>query len=113
MKLTPDYIRDKLLELGFSPAKKGLHYIVDAVMILDDNPDAAYNTVKQVYIPIAVKNDVKFQTVERNIRHAIENAMSHGYDRIHDYLRCQPTATNGSYKNADFLAAFHMALHRE
>lgn len=111
-KLTPDYIRDTLLEMGFSPSKKGLHYIVDAIMILEDNPDAIYNTVKQVYIPIAAKYDVKFQAVERNIRNAIESAMNFGHEKIHDFLHCQPTAASGSYKNSDFLAAFHMALHR-
>lgn len=112
MNLTPDYIRDTLLGLGFSPSKKGLQYIVDAVMILEANPDAAYNTVKKIYMPIAEKRGVKYPAVERCIRHAVEAAMVLGFEKIPEFLHCQPTAASGSYKNSDFLAAFHMALHR-
>lgn len=113
MKLTPEYIRDTLLKLGFSPANKGFPYIVDATMIIEDDPDAAYNTVKKIYMPIAEKRGVKYQTVERCIRHAVEAAMVLGFEKIPDFLHCQPTAASGSYKNADFLAAFQIALHRE
>ena len=112
MKLTPEYIRDTLLKLGFSPTNKGFKYIVDAVMIIEDNEDAAYNTVKQIYVPVGEKYGVNYPTVERCIRHAVEAAMILGYEKIPDFLHCQPTAASGSYKNADFLAAFHMALHR-
>lgn len=113
MNLTPDYIRDTLLELGFSPAGIGFNYIVEAVMIVESDHKAKVNVVKKIYIPIAKNHSVKYQTVERNIRHSVETAMTFGAERITDYLRLQPTATSGSYKNADFLAAFHMALHRE
>lgn len=113
MKLTPEFIRYKLLDLGFSPATKGFKYIVDATMIIEDDEDAAYNTVKKIYMPIAEKHGVNYPAVERNIRHAVEAAMILGYEKIPDFLHCQPTAASGSYKNADFLAALHMALHRE
>lgn len=112
MKLTPEYVRDTLLRLGFSPRNKGFSYIVEAMMIMEENENAAFNTVKQIYIPIAENRGVNYPTVERNIRHAVEAAMILGYEKITDYLHLQPTAASGSYKNADFLAAFHMALHR-
>ena len=113
MKLTPEYIRDTLLKLGFSPKNKGFKYIVESVMIIEDDPDAAYNTVKKIYVPVGENNNVKYQSVERCIRHSIESAMDFGGENISDFLHCQPTSATGSYKNADFLAAFHMALHRE
>lgn len=112
MKLTPEYIRDTLLKLGFSPKNKGFPYIVEAVMIIEDDPDAAYNTVKQIYTPIAEKHGANYPSVERCIRKSVENAMVFGYEKIPDFLHCQPTAASGSYKNADFLAALHIALHR-
>ena len=112
MKLTPEYVRDTLLRLGFSPRNKGFSYIVEAMMIMEENENAAFNTVKQIYMPIAEKRGVNYPAVERNIRHAVEAAMELGYEKIPDFLHCQPTATSGSYKNSDFLAAFHMALHR-
>jgi hypothetical protein len=113
MKLTPEYVRDTLLKLGFSPKNEGFPYIVEAVMIIEDDPDAAYNTVKKIYIPISENYGVRYQTIERCIRHSIESAMIFGYEKIPDFLHCQPTAASGSYKNADFLAALHIALHRE
>lgn len=112
MKLTEEYIRDMLLELGFSPAGIGFNYIVEAVMIVESDHEAKFNVVKKIYIPIAKKHGVTYPTVERNIRHAVETAMDFGAEKITDYLRLQPTAASGSYKNSDFLAAFHMALHR-
>lgn len=111
-KLTPDYIRDKLLELGFSPANKGFQYIAEAVMILENDPDAAFNTIKGIYLPIAKEHGVTHNATERCIRNAVKLAMECNADRISDYLRFQPTGVSGSYKNSDFLAAFHMALHR-
>ena len=112
-KPTPDYIRDKLLWLGFTPANKGFNYLIDAVMILERDPDAAFNVVKKIYMELGSKYGVSSQAAERCIRQSILSAMKLSYEKIHDYLRCQPTAASGSYKNSDFLLAFHIALHRE
>ena len=112
MKLTPEYVRDTLLKLGFMPANSGFHYIVDAMMIIDSKPYAAYNAGKMIYMPISERNNCNYNSVERSIRHSIKTAMDKNYDGIVKYLRFPPNSATGSYKNADFLAAFHMALHR-
>lgn len=112
MKLTEEYIRETLLKLGFSPANAGFGYIIEAMQIIDLNPNAAYNVGKQIYIPIAKNHGCSISVVESNIRRSVKSSMKIFPDRLVDYLKYPPTAVSGSYKNADFLAAFHMALHR-
>lgn len=112
MKLTPEYVRDTLLKLGFMPANSGFHYIVEAMMIIESKPYAAYNAGKMIYMPISEKNKCNYNSVERSIRNSVENAMSKNGKAIVSFLHFPPNSVTGSYKNADFLAAFHMALHR-
>lgn len=112
MKLTPDYIRDKMLELGFSPAVKGFESIVKAVCILENDPSAAHSIVSDIYYTIAKESNTSVGVVERRIRTAITSAVDSNLEAIQDYIKLPPNSDSGSYKNADFLVAFHMALHR-
>jgi len=107
-----DKIRVKLMELGFSPAVKGFESIVKAVCILDEDPSAAHNVVYGIYYPIAKETNTNIAGAERRIRTAITSAVNYNAEAIQDFIKLPANPSSGSYKNADFLAALHMALHR-
>lgn len=108
-----DKIRMKLLELGFSPASKWTEYIVEAVCAIDEDPSRRFNIMKGVYQVVGDRFGVNIGTVERGINQGIAAAMATSQNAIQNFIRFMPSPISGSYKNSDFLAAFHMAMKRE
>lgn len=108
-----DKIRMKLLELGFSPSSKGTEYIAEAVCAIDEDPNRRFNIMKGVYKLVGDRFGVNPGTVERGINQGVAAAMATSQEEIQKFIKFPPSFISGSYKNSDFLAAFHMAMKRE
>lgn len=67
-------IKQTLITLGVRAASLGYVYLVDAVSAIVDNPHAIRGICKGVYADIANKYNVKYASVERCIRYAIEES---------------------------------------
>lgn len=70
-------IKKMLFDLGFMSHFRGHRYIIDAVKIIVDAPEKAYNMSKLVYEPVGEMHGYDWHAIERSIRKAIEVA----YDR--------------------------------
>ncbi|MBQ9790255.1 MAG: hypothetical protein IJW24_01510 [Clostridia bacterium] len=69
-------IRNLLIELGFDSSDLGFNYICDSVYYIIQEDRANVKIVGDVYKYVAKINETLDYRVERNIRHAIEHAMS-------------------------------------
>ena len=67
-------IRDTLLALGIAPNYKGFSRIETALMLLLENEDYLFAMIKELYPDVAKKLNSSAKKVERNIRHAKEEA---------------------------------------
>jgi len=67
-------IRDTLLALGIAPNYKGFSRIETALMLLLDNEDYLFAITKELYPAVAEKLNTSSKKIERNIRHAREEA---------------------------------------
>lgn len=65
-----------LLQIGVPYNVSGAKYLVRAVEIAVENPDAVMNITKRIYQIIAIEANTKAVNVERAIRHAIDIAWS-------------------------------------
>lgn len=94
-------IKKMLLKLGFFAYLRGYRYIVDAVEIILENPEATYNLNAEVYPTIAKMHDRSKISVERSIRNAIETAYDHDisgrFNNFFGYKVQRPT-------NAEFIS---------
>jgi len=64
--------------LGFLFSYHGTGYLVDAVLMCVQNPEALTAVTKEVYPAIAKKTGGKWRTVERNMRTAMEGFWQRG-----------------------------------
>lgn len=84
-----------LIEMGVTAGTKGFQYIVDA-MVLFENEDVRSDRIMSVYEKIAVMHNTSKSGVERCMRHAFETALSYGnLKAAKKYLSTQKT-TNGN-----------------
>lgn len=79
-------VEDALNKIGVPIHNKGFQYIIDAMLIMDDNPNC--KITKYLYPEIASKNGTTAFCVERNIRHAFEIARrsKENYEEVEHYL---------------------------
>lgn len=61
-----------LKELGMPTSLLGYAYIRDAVLLIEESPEAIRQMTRAVYPAIAAKNNTTQSRAERAIRHAIE-----------------------------------------
>ena len=65
-----------LLRIGIPYNINGARYLIRAVEIAVESPDAVMNITKRIYQIIAIESNTKAANVERAIRHAIDIAWS-------------------------------------
>ncbi len=65
----------------FSTKLKGTHYIYDALVILNKEPDKIEHLTGTLYPEIAEINRVNTASVERAIRHSIDKAWKQGFEQ--------------------------------
>lgn len=94
-------IKKMLLKMGFFAYLRGYRYIVDAVKIILENPEATYNLNAEVYPTIAKMHDRSKISVERSIRNAIEIAYDRDISgRFDDFFGCKVQRPT----NAEFIS---------
>lgn len=100
-------IEDVLNRIGVPAGSKGFKYIVDAVLILDKDPDISIT--KGLYQEIASKSGTTRTGVEHCIRHALENARSKkaNYEEVEHYLGFMHCSNGNSLKK------LHMMIKRD
>lgn len=96
-----------LIEMGMPADIKGFHYIVDAMVLFENEDWRKYKTVA-LYHEIAKLNNTTASRVERCIRHAFQFVTTRGdLEIVNKYLTLQRT-TNGN-----LLHTFYLKLAQE
>ncbi len=72
------YLSRVLRRLGIRNRMHGFRYIMEAVILLMENGDAAFAIVKEVYMGVGERCGASPSQVERAIRTAIGSAWKHG-----------------------------------
>ena len=86
---------EALISMGIPMTHKGFGYIADAMELYKENGQVMTN-MAMVYNLIAKKNEVSWQTVERDIRYAFSKAFEKGVlDKVEYYLGTMPQS-NGN-----------------
>lgn len=82
-----EYVEDVLMKIGIPARVKGFKYIVDAVMLLDEE-EWKYPKYTALYYSIAKMNNSTASRTERAIRHAFGIARSSrgDYDMAEHYI---------------------------
>lgn len=107
-------IAEVIKAFGISPAKKGYHYLCDAVEIVLENPEYLGSITKMVYPEIKTRRGQKnWGAVERAIRHAITDAEKFWWEN-HQHLMSEevkeimdnvfPLGGKIHYSNKEFIA---------
>lgn len=65
-----------LRKLNFKASLLGYRFLIEALKITINDPDAIYNITNNVYTRTARIFSTSLENVERNIRSAIENALN-------------------------------------
>lgn len=96
-----------LIEMGMPAYIKGFHYIVEIMVLFEDESWRKCKTTA-LYQKIAMDNKTTYSRVERCIRHAFEIITTKGdLDKVNKYLTLQHT-TNGN-----LLHTFYLKLAQE
>lgn len=103
-----------LREVGVPADLLGHRYIVCALQLIHENPDAPYQMTKVLYPTVAKRNNTKATRVERAIRHAIELAFDRmPVDISKKYFGYSINPTTGKATNSQFLAALSLELENK
>lgn len=96
-----------LLEMGMPADMKGFDYIVEYMMLLNDEMWSKCETTT-LYYKIAKENDVNPNTIERCIRYAFNYVLRNGdQEAIKKYI------THTKTNNGNLLKVFHWRLSAE
>lgn len=103
-----------LLEMGVPCRLLGHQYMVSAICMLVENPDAINAITSEVYPVVADQCHTSASRVERAIRHGIEVAWDRGdLDVFAQYFGNTVSALKGRPTNGEFLAqCAHHIRHR-
>lgn len=101
-KHTNQMIREVLIDLGFSFAREGTHYIEEALVYCLEEGTAHILLRKDLYVVIQEKNNIKYEALRASVRTAIKQAFEkptplakewfheaierRGYPRIKEFL---------------------------
>ncbi|MDR0855412.1 MAG: sporulation initiation factor Spo0A C-terminal domain-containing protein [Christensenellaceae bacterium] len=77
-KNTMKAVADILLQIGITPNIKGFHFIREAIVIAQENPQILNRITNELYPKVAKLFDSTADRVERAIRHSIEVAWQKG-----------------------------------
>ena len=100
-----DKVRATLLELGTPDRVLGHKYLIDAIVMVIENPDYIKQITSILYPDVAKKYNTTASRVERAIRHAIEITWDRGdVDVLTKYFGNTISITKGKPTNGEFLA---------
>ena len=106
-------IADLAVELGVPGHIKGHRYIITAVRILIENPDAIDAITKELYPGVAKEHNTTSSRVERAIRHAIEITWDRiDMDVLARYFGCTISPDKGKPTNSEFLSRVANIIRR-
>lgn len=92
-----------LIEMGMPANIKGFKYIVDVMVLLENDEKKYYGNVMGLYQEVANKNNTSSQNVERAIRHAFSIALKKGDTQVvYKYLP-QNNTTNSNLLHVLYL----------
>lgn len=100
-------VEDVLIKIGVPAANKGFRYIVDAMLIIDADPNMSMT--KELYPAIASRNNTTGSRVERCIRHAFETVRNRNENRgdVEHYLGSMHCS------NGNTLKMLYIAIKRD
>lgn len=75
-----------LLNLGFQVNFKGYRYLIDAILMISENPELVYKFNNTLYPAISEIHDVTPLSVERSIRHSIELTYDRNYRKFEEFF---------------------------
>lgn len=92
-----------LLEMGMPANIKGFKYIVDVMILFENDEKKYYGKVMDLYEEVANKNNTTSQRAERAIRHAFSTVLKKGDAQIvYKYLP-QKNTTNSNLLHVLYL----------
>ena len=97
--------KELLNNLGIRSNLLGYNYILDALRMIQENPDALKNITKELYPELAVRYRTQPCNIERAIRHAIEHAWNIGNKLKNHIFGYSVSPEKGRPSNGEFLAA--------
>ncbi len=106
--MTREKIEDVLIKMGIPVSIKGFEYIVDAVMLLEEQ-GSTISITKVLYPEIAKRRNSSSSKIERAIRHALSVARS----RRGDYATSKHYIGFANMSNSNSIKQLHMMLKRE
>lgn len=91
-----------LIEMGASASNKGFHYIVDAMVLFENDAFRCCN-ISSLYEEIAKMHNTSWTCVERCIRHQFQTILTkENVDVVEKYLSFRNT-TNGNLLHVLYL----------
>lgn len=94
-----------LIEMGADAGNKGFQYIVDAMVLFEDD-EFRNGKIMELYRKIAEMHNTSQTRVERCIRHSFKTVLEKGKQRaIEKYLSTQNTT------NSNLLHTFYLRLN--
>lgn len=95
---------ERLLALGFSPKRRGFHYLDTALVLLRENPNLS--VTKELYPMVARQFQTTHTSVERAIRTVIQDCWNHCDMKIwRQYFSATPSGYVPRPTNSGFLFA--------
>ncbi len=105
---------ERLQEMGFSTHLRGREYIERALCLCLQDGERLRDLRARVYGPIAREKGVRPESVERDIRYAIEHAWRYGkLSALHLFFGYTVPPEKGKPGNRAFLAQMTEAIKRE
>ncbi len=97
-------ITREIQQIGLSPGIKGFRYVRHAIYLMAES-EKCRSMMKEIYPAVAKKFETTTACVERDIRHAIEGAWTHGsMKRIDEVFGFSVDADKGKPTNSAFIS---------
>lgn len=97
-------ITREIQQIGLSPGIKGFRYVRHAIYLMAES-EKCRSMMKEIYPAVAKKFETTTACVERDIRHAIEGAWTHGsMTRIDEVFGFSVDADKGKPTNSAFIS---------
>lgn len=90
--------------MGIPANIKGFKYIVDIMVLFENNTEVYYGKITSLYVKVAEDNNSTASRVERAIRHAFGIAISKANtNAVHKYFTSVSNTTNGNLLHVLYL----------
>ena len=78
MYINENTITKILNKLGITPNKDGYRYLIDCILLCNENEEYIYNITTKLYPILSKKYSKRISSIERSIRYAIEIGWMNG-----------------------------------